>query len=386
MAFKYKVFLSSSAGYSTAAKYIAEKLDERLITVWLSEWYYTPVKPWEETITEALKKSENLLILLDKDRWAEDKWFREEIDIALKVKKEHPDTAILVALLPGTGAQDIPDKLRGSTIFDLNETERQETTIKKIAYSIEPELFIDEAMRELDLYLALEEHTPASDGHSLETLLNAFIDNTRELKTSIVCSIAERYMDRSAYTIACRLYETAVHREARSEKPDNRILYTLYGNMAFIKYNLKHYREAINYFNKAIELLVHTHDAEAALLGNLLSALGVTYSKVGGWGGAKEKYFEALDIYIKQFGRSHAKVATVFNNIAYQLFMEKNYRQSVEYYRKALTVFRSLSGEKHQHSLQVAADLRTVENLLEREKDDEIKEEDGGPLETVGEG
>ena len=503
MDFKYKVFLSYPAGYSTAAEYIAEKLHDHLITVWLNEWHYTPESPWEETITEALQKSENTLILIDKEKLAEDKWYKREIEIALDVKK---GVRIFVALLPGTGIQDIPDDLKGSTIFDLNESDQQESTIKKIAYSIEPELFINEAMPGINRNFAKQDYTSAIDDlerlagllemsgtselsiakvtdslatsylksnkpekaleyylrikafvqesdqeedkaklfnnlgicyfylgkfhkavefclkglnickennletieaiihnnlaaiyeklqdnesasvHYLDALKHAFRDENRELEAPIISNIAELYMDQSDYTTAYRFYERAVHQQVRTQKPDHQAVYAIFGNMAFIKYNLRQYREAIDLFNTAIDVLALTRDGSIPLLGNLFSVIGTTYSKIGDRVKAKEKYFEALDIYIKEFGRNHVKVATTFNNIAHQLFMVKNYKQSVEYYREALSVFITCLGESHQNTIMVAENLKKAEDYFEEEKDVGLKEKDSGSQKVEKEG
>lgn len=106
------------------------------------------------------------------------------------------------------------------------------------------------------------------------------------------------------------------------------------------------YISSLNYFDKALEILIESqpNNCHIAYIHN---SIGEVYQNTGDVERALESYKEALKLFRKTFPGDHRSIAWCYNNLGIIYEKQKNYFQAREYFLKALSIKTKVLPVKH---------------------------------------
>jgi len=109
------------------------------------------------------------------------------------------------------------------------------------------------------------------------------------------------------------------------------------------------YDKAIEYYNKALKIVLKTLGPEHPYVANTYNGLGIAYRNKGDYDKAIEYYNKALKIVLKTLGPEHPEVATTYNNLGAVYYFKENYDKAIEYFDKALKIYFQTLGPEHSY-------------------------------------
>jgi hypothetical protein len=128
-----RVFLSYAYEDHVDATRVAQSLNEADLNVWFGQWHLSPGDDLDKKISDAIRSSDKLVVLLS-PRSVASPWVRSELEQALSARLDRRGIDIIPALLaPCT----VPEDLRSRGIVDLtqdNPTGLQEL-VDRVRYS-----------------------------------------------------------------------------------------------------------------------------------------------------------------------------------------------------------------------------------------------------------
>ncbi|MEM3986944.1 MAG: tetratricopeptide repeat protein, partial [Candidatus Methanomethylicia archaeon] len=113
------------------------------------------------------------------------------------------------------------------------------------------------------------------------------------------------------------------------------------------------YNEAIDSFEKSLEILKKHFGDEHPDVADVLNNLGNVYNDQGKYADAEKMYKQALEIYKKYFGNFHPNVATVLINLGNVYYKQGKYFSAEKMYKQALSIRKKHYGDVHP----IVADL-----------------------------
>jgi tetratricopeptide (TPR) repeat protein len=121
----------------------------------------------------------------------------------------------------------------------------------------------------------------------------------------------------------------------------------LYNFMGYGFDELANYEEALNYYQKALEIrekaLGKKHPDTATNYNNI----GAIYSNQGDYDKALEYYQTALDIHEKALGKEYPDTATNYNNIGAIYSNQGDSAKALEYLQKTIEIQEKVLGKEH---------------------------------------
>jgi tetratricopeptide (TPR) repeat protein len=140
--------------------------------------------------------------------------------------------------------------------------------------------------------------------------------------------LAELAEDRIDYQTAQVYYDRAIQLA-----PDNGFYLNEAGSLAN---TLSKYDTAIEFFEKALALVLKTHGPDHSDVATSWSNLGIAWKYKGQYDKAIVYYEKALASHLKSFGLEHPKVATCWSNLGGVWANKDDYDKAIDYYQKAL--------------------------------------------------
>ncbi len=125
------------------------------------------------------------------------------------------------------------------------------------------------------------------------------------------------------------------------------ILVDIYNSKGVIFYDRGNYEEAFNIYNKTLELSLKKFGDEHTSTGKGFHNVGLIYYRWGDVGKAMEYFEKALSIWLKTLGPKHSFIANCYTNIANVLYVKGDIEKAIEYDEKALHIWKDKLGEKH---------------------------------------
>lgn len=126
-----------------------------------------------------------------------------------------------------------------------------------------------------------------------------------------------------------------------------RFLAVAYNNMGVLTRRIGEVREAMNYFQQALEVtksLYGENNPEVALLYN---SIGTIHYVMGDFGQAAEYFLSSGDIFRENYGENHNRVATAYNNAGVVYTEMDEIERAAEILEKAQRIKENLFGENH---------------------------------------
>ena len=106
-------------------------------------------------------------------------------------------------------------------------------------------------------------------------------------------------------------------------------------------------KKAIEYYEKALEILKSFLGESHPSVAETLNNLGTAWSSLGEKKKAIEYYEKALEIFKAFFGAHHPSVADTLNNLGNAWSSLGENKKAIEYYEKALEMTKAILGESH---------------------------------------
>ena len=149
--------------------------------------------------------------------------------------------------------------------------------------------------------------------------------------------LGSSYLVKSEFKEALETFNIAIHYSEVIENYHN--LHTIYNNIGVIYRNLNEQDLAIKNFAKAVEYALLISDNESLIQ---------TYTNIGNTYAANEDFTKSLEYFnlalkiCDKHSKSDSKIASLYHNMGYVHFMNKNYSEAIVLYEKALYIFDSL--------------------------------------------
>jgi tetratricopeptide (TPR) repeat protein len=121
----------------------------------------------------------------------------------------------------------------------------------------------------------------------------------------------------------------------------------LFQQLGWIKDNQGEYEEAIEYYEKSLNIEQKTLPANHPDLATSYNNIGAVYNNMGDYSEALSYYEKALKIYQKSLPEDHPNLATSYNNIGTMYDNMGKYSQALSYYEKALEIRQKTLPQNH---------------------------------------
>ena len=128
-------------------------------------------------------------------------------------------------------------------------------------------------------------------------------------------------------------------------------------------YQQGNYREALNYFKKALEItenILGVNHPDTAIGYN---SIGLVYNSLGNYGEALNYSKKALEIREKILGINHPDTADSYSSIGLIYDDLANYKEALNYYKKSLAIWEKSLGENHPDT---AASYNNIGSVYDR--------------------
>ncbi len=144
--------------------------------------------------------------------------------------------------------------------------------------------------------------------------------------------------DQGKYTEAIEFYEKALEILQKILPPNHPLLGTSYNNISTVYENMGEYLKALSYYEKDLEILQKTLPANHPDLATSYNNIGVVYDNMGEHSKALSYYEKALEIRQNTLPPNHPSLATSYNNIGAVNDSMGKYSKALSYYEKALEI------------------------------------------------
>lgn len=166
----------------------------------------------------------------------------------------------------------------------------------------------------------------------------ALPEEPAEPDTSSLYFIASRHLEERNYKLSLETYKEFVEEELSKSSPDLIKVSESLNNIGICYYLLNDYREAITWFEKALETDLGT--GELKNIATRYNNLGLAYKKLGLYDRASEYYKKALAIDIQQ--NDSTSIAKSFNNLGSIFDSWGLYDSAIHYYDQSLKIKEAL--------------------------------------------
>jgi tetratricopeptide (TPR) repeat protein len=149
------------------------------------------------------------------------------------------------------------------------------------------------------------------------------------------------------YAEAIEFYEKYLEICQKTLPANHPLLATSYHNIGWVYYNMGEYSKALSYYKKALESRQKTLPANHPLLASSYNNIGQVCCNMGEYSEALSYYEKALEIWQKTLPANHPDLATSYNNIGQVYKNMGEYSKALSYYEKDLEISRKTLPANH---------------------------------------
>jgi tetratricopeptide (TPR) repeat protein len=153
--------------------------------------------------------------------------------------------------------------------------------------------------------------------------------------------------DQGKYAEAIEFYEKALEISQKTLPANHPNLASSYNNIGTVYDNMGEYSKALSYYEKALEIKQKTLPANHPDLATSYNNIGLVYKNMGEYSKALSYYEKALEIYQKTLPANHPDLATSYNNIGQVYDKMGEYSKALSYYEKALEIYQKTLPANH---------------------------------------
>ena len=132
-------------------------------------------------------------------------------------------------------------------------------------------------------------------------------------------------------------YKEAIERAIAVDYDEEKLaeLYYCYGRFSG---EYAHYKDAIDLFQKTLDILKKKQDLHYPMIGDCYNEMGVIYNDLCDSNSALEYHQKALTIIEERFGNEPAIISGSYNNIGHCHAKQGNFHLALDYFQKALAI------------------------------------------------
>jgi hypothetical protein len=132
----FNAFLSHSHDDSEWVEWLGEQLEDvHGLKCWLDKWVLSPGEKWQQEMAKGLAEVDCCIICVGDKK--PDGWFLEEIELALDMQVENPDSYLVIpVLLPHADVRQIPPFLKSRNWVDFRDAHELEILVETLALGI----------------------------------------------------------------------------------------------------------------------------------------------------------------------------------------------------------------------------------------------------------
>jgi tetratricopeptide (TPR) repeat protein len=149
------------------------------------------------------------------------------------------------------------------------------------------------------------------------------------------------------YAEAIEFYEKSLEIEQKTLPANHPHLATSYNNIGGVYDHMGEYSKVLSYYEKALEIRQKTLPANHPLLATSYNNIGSVYNNMGEYSKALPYYEKALEIFQKTLPANHPSLATSYNNIGLVYNSMGDYSKALSYYEKALEIWQKTLPANH---------------------------------------
>lgn len=135
------------------------------------------------------------------------------------------------------------------------------------------------------------------------------------------------------------------YKKAEIVANDSSDLRKIYNNMGALYFDTGNYREAVNYYEKAVSY--YSEEEADIYTPRIYANLSSAYRKCQDMDGALKYALKALALSQKLLGENHVTTAGCYNTLGLLYNKLNNYDKSLEHYRKAIAIVEQLPGDNN---------------------------------------
>ena len=157
-------------------------------------------------------------------------------------------------------------------------------------------------------------------------------------KAVIYYQIASAKDDQGEYKEAITFYEKALEIDKKTLSPNDPELAKTYNSIGSVYYNMGEYSKGLSYYEKALVIKQQSLPSNHPSLAMSYNNIGIVYYNMGEYLKALSSYEKALEIKQQSLPSNHPSLASSYNNIGnvYQNMVE--YSKALSSYEKALEI------------------------------------------------
>jgi len=140
------------------------------------------------------------------------------------------------------------------------------------------------------------------------------------------------------YNEALEYFEKSLEIYKKTLPANHPDLATAYNNIGNVYNSMGEYSKTLEYYEKSLETYKKTLPANHPLLATSYNNIGLVYYNMGEYSKALQYYEKSLEIYKKTLPANHSLLATSYNNIGSVYYNMGEYSKTLEYYEKSLEI------------------------------------------------
>lgn len=192
----------------------------------------------------------------------------------------------------------------------------------------------------IKLMIAMNQQAPA------EQIIEAMFDDNSlkddvNIQSSIAASLhilATSRRNQEDFQRAVELYHLSLNSFLRIIPANALELSTLYINIATMYFRLNNYEKAHEYYQKALEIHIHSNTPDLYCVSNCTNSIGIIYLKQGKYPEAIKSFERTLKI-LQQIPDSHeSEIALTYDNIGDAYLSQAKYEDALNSYSKSLEI------------------------------------------------
>jgi tetratricopeptide (TPR) repeat protein len=153
--------------------------------------------------------------------------------------------------------------------------------------------------------------------------------------------------DQGKYAEAIEFYEKALEIDQKTLPANHPSLATSYNNIGAVYKDMGEYSKALSYYEKALEIQQKTLPANHPDLATSYNNIGDVYRNIGEYSKALSYHEKDLAICQKTLPANHPSLAISYNNIGEAYRNMGEYSKALSYYEKALEIFEKTLPANH---------------------------------------
>jgi tetratricopeptide (TPR) repeat protein len=205
----------------------------------------------------------------------------------------------------------------------------------------------DEVLFSMHTVFRISGIKPMDENHRLVQVdLTLTGDNDKDLRILSDRIREETFPDAQGwYRLGCMLHKMGQFQKAEQvydamleQTTDESEKAGIYGQLGSVKNDQGEYKEAIEFFEKTLEITKKTLRPDHRNFAALYNQIGLAYDNMGEYSTALSYYEKALEIDQKSLSPDHPDLGGDYNNIGNVYYSMRDYSKALSHYEKALEI------------------------------------------------